>query len=220
LTMQAGSLHLHRDRSFAVISCLIGVGTAAAVLLCSAVAGATTTSEAEQTMAQEAGVLAALIRTDARNAGSSPTTLVTHANDCCGVKVLTVSYLARPGHYAKYGEYGLELVTFGDGRIEKVTVSTYTTRHAGFAKEYVESPYAFHIDPRGPNYTSPGEAYVVYNGNNFFRAHSATCSETAPAGVTMLYDQALAVARRAPSRAPLKEEVVLNPGAPCRVAKP
>lgn len=197
-------------------TCLFGMATAATVL-CAASAGAA--GEAERTMAHEASVLAALIRSDARAAGKSSTALVTHVNGCCGIKVLVVSYLAQPGSYAKHGEYGLELVTFGGGGIEKVAVSTYKNRHAGFAKEYIESPYDFHMDPRGPKYTSPGDAYVVYNSPNFFRLHGADCSETNSAAVTELYDQALAIARQAPTRAPLREEPVLAP-ASCRITTP
>jgi hypothetical protein len=182
-------------------------------------AAVTPASEAERTMAHEASVLAALIRSDARAAGSSPTALVTHINGCCGIKVLVVSYLAKPGSYTKHGEYGLELVTFGGGGIEKVSVSTYKNRHAGFAKEYVESPYDFHMDPRGPKYTSPGDAWVMYNSPNFFHLHGADCSETMPAAVTELYAQALAIARQAPTRAPIKEESVLAP-ASCRITTP
>jgi hypothetical protein len=195
---------------------LLAIATAT-MLLCAASAGAA--SEAERTMAHEAGVLAALVRADAQAAGKSPTALVTHINGCCGIKVLVVSYLAKPGSYAKHGEYGLELVTFGGGGIEKVAVSTYKNRHAGFAKEYAESPYDFHMNPRGPKYTSPGDAYVVYNSPNTFRLHGADCSETASAAVTTLYEQALAIARRAPTRAPLKEEPVLAP-ASCRITTP
>jgi hypothetical protein len=200
-------------------TCLLGMATAA-MLLCSAVAAATPVSEAERTMAHEAGVLAALIRTDVREAGTSPTARVTRQSGCCGIKVVTITYIARPGSYSKHGKYALQIVTFGGGGIEKVVVDMYTTRDAGFAKEtLIESPYDFHMDPRGPKYTSPGDAWVIYNGDNTFRLHGADCSETNSAGVTVLYDQALAIAERAPTRAPIQEEPVLTP-ASCRITTP
>lgn len=214
---QAGADQRGR-RLIAQASLLAGI--AATLLCCTPAAAGGSVSEAERTMKQEAGVLAALIRSDARAAGNSSTALVSHVNGCCGVKALTVSYLAQSGSYAKHGEYGLEVVTFGNGDIEKVVVSTFKNRRPGFATEYVESPYDFHMDPRGPRYTSPGEAYVTYNSPNFFRSHGADCSETAVAGVTMLYDQALAIAKRAPTRAPLKAEAFAEPGPPCRIVTP
>lgn len=200
-------------------TCLLGMATAA-MLLCAAIADATPVSEAERTMTHEAGVLAALVRTDVREAGNSPAARVTRESGCCGIKVVTITYIARPGSYSKHGKYALQLITFGGGGIEKVVVDMYTTRDAGFAKEtLVESPYDFHMDPKGPKYTSPGDAWVIYNGENTFRLHGADCSETTPAGVTALYDQALTIAQRAPTRAPIKEEAVLAP-ASCRITTP
>jgi hypothetical protein len=61
--------------------------------------------------AHDAHILATRIQSDARRADGSPSAEVHEETGCCGVRVLTVLYRARPTSSGKYGAYVVQLVT-------------------------------------------------------------------------------------------------------------
>lgn len=137
---------------------------------------------------------------------------------CCGVRALEVYERARSGSFARYGAYLLELVTGRDGRIEKVQLSEFPT-HRGyhFSGEVGSDTYNIDIGPsRGSWSISVGHAYhpdLIYTTGKV-QLHEGVAQLTT-AELQVLYEQAVAVLKKAEDHALVSEEAYLHPGLPC-----
>jgi hypothetical protein len=170
-------------------------------------------------VARDVGSLAARIQHDGRRGGSAAMTAVKVIKGCCGVRALEVYERARPGSFARYGVYYLQLVTKG-ASIQKMAISEFTTKRGyRFGEAYSETPYSIDIGPTQGHWSiSVGHAYhpdeEYTTGKVMF--HSQEADLTA-AELQTLYGQALAVIKKAEDHLPVSDEEYLHPGLPCGV---
>jgi hypothetical protein len=138
---------------------------------------------------------------------------------CCGVRALEVYERARAGHFARYGAYNFELVTGRGGKIEKIAIHEFPTRRGYNFEGEVGSPtYSIGIGPsQGRWEIGVSHAYHVDDhyttGKVVF--HDPSLAELTVAELQALYDQALAVVKKAGNHAPVSEEAYLDAGLPC-----
>ena len=136
---------------------------------------------------------------------------------CCGVVALEVYERARSGSFARYGVYYLQLVTKGT-TIQKLAISEFTTKRGyRFGEAYGETPYSIDLGPTQGHWSiTVGHAYhpddEYTTGKVVFHSQEAELTEPE---LQTLYDQALAVVKKAEDHAPVSEEAYLDAGLPC-----
>ncbi len=144
-------------------------------------------------------------------------TAVKVVKGCCGVRALEVYERARPGSFARYGVYYIQLVTKG-ASIQKLAIDEFTTKRGyRFGEAYGETPYSIDIGPTQGHWSiSVGHAYhpdEEYTTDKVV-LHSQEAELTA-SELQTLYDQALTVVKKAETHSPFSKEEYLHPGLPC-----
>jgi hypothetical protein len=161
--------------------------------------------DANTLAAHDAAILAARIRKDARRASGSPSAEVHVETGCCGVRVLTVLYRARPTRGGKYGAYVVQLVTGRGGTFTSAALlELRTARGYRYGEPQTKLLYQFGLFRKAP----PNWGITTYPANDTI-APSATplppgaTKQLTPAELEAAFSQALAVLARAESRAPV-----------------
>lgn len=171
--------------------------------------------------AHDAAYLAGRIRAAASRRGSQTIVKVLHG--CCGVVALEVYERSRPGRTARFGVYGLTVVT-SPHMIDQVKVfedKTHGPYHLGEA--IASQLYSFEIAPGGNARLNEGNWTVGVSHPFHADAHWTTGkiedhveeAELTAAELQVLYGQALAVLNKAENHAPITTEAYLAPGLPC-----
>lgn len=204
----------HRSSLVTSLSVLMVVGSLG--LAPSVRAGAS--SAVASLVAHDAEGLAARIRADAQRGDSAAMTSVKVVKGCCGVRVLAVYERARPGRFARYGAYNLELVIGRVGKIEKIEITEYTThRDYHFKRETGSPTYSIDIGSAAEHWSiGIGHAYhpddIYTTGKVAYHYEEAQLTAVE---LQTLFTQALAVLTKAERHAPVSKEAYRHPGLPC-----
>jgi hypothetical protein len=159
--------------------------------------------DANTLAAHDAAILAARIRKDARRASGSPSAEVHVETGCCGVRVLTVLYRARPTRGGKYGAYVVQLVTGRSGSFTSAALlELRTARGYRYGEPQTKLLYQFGLFRKAP----PNWGITTYPANDTI-APSATplppgaTKQLTPAELEAAFSQAIVVLRKAEDRA-------------------
>ena len=140
---------------------------------------------------------------------------VTHL--CCGGLGIVIDERSRPGSFAHYGVYDLELIASRGGTIESVAIGEFTTHRGYHFVGEISELYGFSIAPGQGNW-SVGVSHASHFDDRYTTGtvglHYEEAELTA-AELQVLYEQALAVLTKAENHAPVTEETYLHPGLPC-----
>jgi hypothetical protein len=171
--------------------------------------------------AHDAAYLAGRIRAAASRPGSQTIVKVLHG--CCGVVALEVYERSRPGRTARFGVYGLSLVT-SPHMIDQIKVfedKTHGPYHLGEA--IASELYSFELSPDGNARPHEGNwgigvSHPFHADDHWITgkvAYHYEEAELTAAELQVLDGQALSVLNKAESHTPVSQEAVLAPGLPC-----
>lgn len=149
-----------------------------------------------------------------------------------GGQVLQVWLRARPGAFAKTGIYTLTLMTDRSGEVMSARLWAYKTsaKHYRFGDSGLEGIYMFSLDQSqihqnrhqwrvSTNYTVDDRYHAFYWSTGRLSS-SAPESHLTLTDLKVLWQQALAVLRKAVERVPVSEQEVLHPAYVCGPVTP